>query len=72
MSFRWSPTGASTEKWKAGDQTFPVTELADVEWRSPEVFNGCLRLVPRDGRLIVGEGGRVAGHGRRLVAGQMF
>lgn len=49
VSFRWSPTGASTEKWKAGDQTFPVTELVDVEWRSPEELNGCLRLVPRAG-----------------------
>ncbi|MDQ0295766.1 MULTISPECIES: DUF4429 domain-containing protein [Streptomyces] len=49
VSFRWSPTGASTEKWKAGDQTFPVAELADVEWRSPEVFDGCLRLIPRSG-----------------------
>ncbi|MFE6662552.1 DUF4429 domain-containing protein [Streptomyces sp. NPDC057697] len=47
VSFRWFWTGASTAKWKAGDQTFPVTELSGVEWRSPEGFEGCLRLVPR-------------------------
>ncbi|WP_069811600.1 DUF4429 domain-containing protein [Streptomyces sp. TP-A0874] len=47
VSFRWFWTGASSRKWKAGDQSFPVTELADVEWRSPELFNGYLRLVPR-------------------------
>lgn len=35
ISFRWFWTGASSEKWKAGDQTFPVTELSGVEWRSP-------------------------------------
>ncbi|WP_329198944.1 DUF4429 domain-containing protein [Streptomyces sp. NBC_01435] len=47
VSFRWFWTGASTAKWKAGDQTFPVTELSGVEWRSPEAFEGYLRLVPR-------------------------
>ncbi|MEE1774408.1 DUF4429 domain-containing protein [Streptomyces sp. JV185] len=47
VSFRWFWTGASTAKWKAGDQTFPVTELSGVEWRSPEGFEGYLRLVPR-------------------------
>ncbi|TXS42425.1 DUF4429 domain-containing protein [Streptomyces sp. OR43] len=47
ISFRWFWTGASSEKWKAGDQTFPVTELSGVEWRSPEAFEGYLRLVPR-------------------------
>ncbi|MFE7325336.1 DUF4429 domain-containing protein [Streptomyces sp. NPDC057565] len=47
ISFRWFWTGASTAKWKAGDQTFPVTELSGVEWRSPEAFDGYLRLVPR-------------------------
>ncbi|MGW3656959.1 DUF4429 domain-containing protein [Streptomyces sp. NPDC005151] len=47
ISFRWFWTGASTAKWKAGDQTFPVTELCGVEWRSPEAFDGYLRLVPR-------------------------
>ncbi|MET7645350.1 DUF4429 domain-containing protein [Streptomyces sp. NPDC005426] len=47
ISFRWFWTGASSEKWKAGDQTFPVAELSGVEWRSPEAFEGYLRLVPR-------------------------
>ncbi|MGW8888893.1 DUF4429 domain-containing protein [Streptomyces sp. NPDC055749] len=47
ISFRWFWTGASSAKWKAGDQTFPVGELSGVEWRSPEAFDGYLRLVPR-------------------------
>ncbi|MER0241538.1 DUF4429 domain-containing protein [Streptomyces sp. HSW2009] len=45
--FRWFWTGASSAKWKAGDQRFQISELAGVEWRSPEVFNGYLRLVAR-------------------------
>ncbi|MGP3632046.1 DUF4429 domain-containing protein [Streptomyces sp. 24-1644] len=49
ISFRWSWTGASSAKWKAGDQTFSVRELSGVEWRSPEAFDGYLRLVPRTG-----------------------
>ncbi|MBL1080934.1 DUF4429 domain-containing protein [Streptomyces actinomycinicus] len=48
VQFRWSWTGASSAKWKAGDQSFAVTELSGVEWRSPEVFEGHLRLLPRD------------------------
>lgn len=48
VKFRWSWTGASSAKWKAGDQTFPVEELSGVEWRSPEALDGHLRLVPRD------------------------
>ncbi|MET8446266.1 DUF4429 domain-containing protein [Streptomyces sp. NPDC005209] len=48
VRFRWSWTGASSTKWKAGDQSFPVTELSGVEWRSPEVFEGHLRLLARD------------------------
>ncbi|WP_330291368.1 DUF4429 domain-containing protein [Streptomyces sp. NBC_00576] len=47
VSFRWFWTGASSAKWKAGDQTFPVADLSGVEWRSPEVFEGHLRLVRR-------------------------
>jgi hypothetical protein len=47
VQFRWSWTGASSAKWKAGDQSFPVTQLSGVEWRSPEVFEGHLRLVRR-------------------------
>ncbi|WP_202918486.1 DUF4429 domain-containing protein [Streptomyces cavernae] len=48
VSFRWSWTGASTAKWKAGDQSFPVSGLSGVEWRSPEVFEGHLRLLRRE------------------------
>ncbi len=51
VSFRWSWTGASSAKWKAGDQTFPVADLAGVEWRSPEVFEGHLRLLRAAGPL---------------------
>ncbi|MGP3947438.1 DUF4429 domain-containing protein [Streptomyces sp. 7N604] len=54
VAFRWFWTGASSAKWKAGDQNFPVDELAGVEWRSPEVFNGHLRLVLRDGADAAG------------------
>lgn len=48
VHFRWFWTGASSAKWKAGDQSFPVAELSGVEWRSPEVFEGHLRLLRRD------------------------
>ncbi|MET9777525.1 DUF4429 domain-containing protein [Streptomyces sp. NPDC006367] len=53
VTFRWFWTGASSAKWKAGDQSFPVAELGGVEWRSPEVFDGYLRLLPRDGTPAV-------------------
>ncbi|MFE0509048.1 DUF4429 domain-containing protein, partial [Streptomyces sp. NPDC058964] len=48
VHFRWSWTGASSAKWKAGDQSFRVADLSGVEWRSPEVFEGHLRLLHRD------------------------
>ncbi|MGZ3115278.1 DUF4429 domain-containing protein [Streptomyces sp. H62] len=48
VSFRWSWTGASSAKWKAGDQSFLVADLGGVEWRSPEAFEGYLRLLPRE------------------------
>lgn len=48
VSFRWFWTGASSAKWKAGDQTFPVADLSGMEWRSPELFEGHLRLLCRD------------------------
>ncbi len=48
VNFRWFWTGASSAKWKAGDQSFSVGELDGVEWRSPEVFEGHLRLLRRD------------------------
>ncbi|MBO1333072.1 DUF4429 domain-containing protein [Streptomyces sp. VRA16 Mangrove soil] len=47
VSFRWFWTGASSAKWKAGDKTFPVGDLSGVEWRSPELFEGHLRLLHR-------------------------
>ncbi|ARQ72535.1 DUF4429 domain-containing protein [Streptomyces marincola] len=52
VAFRWFWTGASSAKWKAGDQSFPVSELAGLEWRSPEIAGGHLRLHRRapDGR----------------------
>ncbi|WOI59570.1 DUF4429 domain-containing protein [Streptomyces fradiae] len=49
VSFRWFWTGASSAKWKAGDQSFAVSALSGVEWRSPDVLDGYLRLVRRDG-----------------------
>ncbi|MGW2224975.1 DUF4429 domain-containing protein [Streptomyces formicae] len=48
VSFRWFWTGASSAKWKAGDQSFPITDLCGIEWRSPEIFEGHLRLLPRE------------------------
>ncbi|MDT9698459.1 DUF4429 domain-containing protein [Streptomyces sp. P17] len=47
VAFRWFWTGASSAKWKAGDQSFAIGDLSGVEWRSPEVFEGHLRLVRR-------------------------
>ncbi len=55
VSFRWFWTGASSAKWKAGDQRFPVGELSGVEWRSPEVFEGHLRLLRRDAGVTAGQ-----------------
>ncbi|MFE7382354.1 DUF4429 domain-containing protein [Streptomyces zhihengii] len=48
VAFRWFWTGASTAKWKAGDQSFALSELSGVEWRSPEILDGYLRLLRRD------------------------
>ncbi|MGV9450965.1 DUF4429 domain-containing protein [Streptomyces sp. NPDC003635] len=47
VKFRWFWTGASSAKWKAGDQSFAIGDLSGVEWRSPEVFEGHLRLLRR-------------------------
>ncbi len=52
VTFRWFWTGASSAKWKAGDQSFPVADLGGVEWRSPEAFEGYLRLLPRVGAPV--------------------
>lgn len=46
--FRWFWTGASSAKWKAGDQSFPVEQLTGVDWRSPELLHGHLRLLLRE------------------------
>jgi hypothetical protein len=48
VSFRWFWTGASSAKWKAGDQNFPVERLSGLDWRSPELLHGHLRLLLRD------------------------
>ncbi|MFF7328954.1 DUF4429 domain-containing protein [Streptomyces sp. NPDC090306] len=48
VAFRWSWTGASSAKWKAGDQSIPVADICGVEWRSPEALQGHLRLLGRD------------------------
>ncbi|MDH6227141.1 MULTISPECIES: DUF4429 domain-containing protein [Streptomyces] len=60
VTFRWSWTGASSAKWRTGDQYVPVTELAGVEWRSPEALEGHLRLVRRG----------AGDHGRHLPVDQ--
>lgn len=47
VTFRWFWTGASSAKWKSGDQSFPVEQLSGVDWRSPEKLHGHLRLLLR-------------------------
>jgi hypothetical protein len=58
--FRWSPTGAPSAKWKAGDQSFPVAGLCGVEWRTPDAGPGHLRVLPRDAGAECGEPGTLA------------
>jgi hypothetical protein len=48
VAFRWFWTGASTAKWKAGDQSFAVADLTGVDWRSPELLHGHLRVLRSD------------------------
>ncbi|MFF3018676.1 DUF4429 domain-containing protein [Streptomyces sp. NPDC057939] len=49
VTFQWSRTGATSTKWKAGDQRYPLTSVTGVEWTSPDrPGGGHLRLVPRD------------------------
>ncbi|MET9883482.1 DUF4429 domain-containing protein [Streptomyces sp. NPDC006430] len=48
VTFHWSRTGATSTKWKAGDQRYALSALTGVEWRSPEGPGGHLRLLPRD------------------------
>lgn len=57
ISFRWFWTGASSAKWKAGDQRFRIEELTGVEWRSPE-SRGSAGTAPKEGSA---QGGPVAG-----------
>ncbi|SHF30858.1 DUF4429 domain-containing protein [Streptoalloteichus hindustanus] len=44
VMFRWAWSGASSAKWRAGDQVFPVSEIVDVEWAAPGVLSGHLRV----------------------------
>lgn len=48
VTFHWSRTGATSTKWKAGDQRYPLSALTGLEWSSPEAPGGHLRLLPRD------------------------
>ncbi|MCX5198047.1 DUF4429 domain-containing protein [Streptomyces sp. NBC_00249] len=57
ITFQWSRTGATSTKWKAGDQRYPLAALSDIEWVSPDrPGGGHLRLLLRDG-----EGNTAAG-----------
>lgn len=49
VTFHWSRTGATSTKWKAGDQRYPLSALTGIEWSSPEGREGHLRLLVRDG-----------------------
>ncbi|MGW6706387.1 DUF4429 domain-containing protein [Streptomyces sp. NPDC054956] len=44
VTFHWSRTGATSTKWKAGDQRCPLAALTGVEWHSPDRPGGHLRL----------------------------
>ncbi|MFD3697545.1 DUF4429 domain-containing protein [Streptomyces sp. NPDC058646] len=48
VTFHWSRTGATGTKWRAGDQRYPLSALAGLEWFSPEGPGGHLRLLPRE------------------------
>ncbi|MEU7066157.1 DUF4429 domain-containing protein [Streptomyces sp. NPDC053429] len=48
VTFHWSRTGASSTKWKAGDQRYPLAAVTGVAWHSPEGPEGHLRLRLRD------------------------
>ncbi|MET9852680.1 DUF4429 domain-containing protein [Streptomyces sp. NPDC006450] len=49
VTFHWSRTGATTAKWKAGDQRYPLAALAGLVWHSPQRSGGHLRLLTREG-----------------------
>lgn len=73
VSFRWFWSGASSAKWKAGDQRFAVEELTGVHWSSPEAPGGHLRLLrrgtdgPRPGAADQDPAAVVFGRGYGLV-----
>ncbi|MFC9297708.1 DUF4429 domain-containing protein [Streptomyces sp. NPDC057011] len=48
VTFHWSRTGATSTKWKAGDQRYALSALTGIEWSSPERPGGHLRLLVRD------------------------
>ncbi|MBT2452414.1 DUF4429 domain-containing protein [Streptomyces sp. ISL-43] len=48
VTFHWSRTGATSTKWKAGDQRYPLAALTGVEWHSADRPGGHLRLSVRD------------------------
>lgn len=72
VTFRWFWTGASTAKWKAGDQSFPVEELSGVDWRSPELLHGHLRLLRRDADPRGGGGPAAPGEADQDPAAVVF
>ncbi len=55
VSFRWFWTGASSAKWKAGDQRFRIDDLSGVEWCSPE-SKGSAGAAPKEGAAKNGNG----------------
>ncbi|MET9318742.1 DUF4429 domain-containing protein [Streptomyces sp. NPDC003038] len=50
VGFHWSRTGATSTKWKAGDQRYPLAALTGIEWKSPDGPGGHLRLLLREPR----------------------
>ncbi|AWZ03375.1 MULTISPECIES: DUF4429 domain-containing protein [unclassified Streptomyces] len=44
VAFRWSRTGATSTKWKAGDQRYPLSALTGLAWHSPDRPGAHLRL----------------------------
>ncbi|MEU9254248.1 DUF4429 domain-containing protein [Streptomyces sp. NPDC048270] len=50
VTLHWSRTGATSTKWKAGDRRYPLSELAGVQWSSPDGPGGHLRLLLREPR----------------------
>jgi hypothetical protein len=45
VSFRWDWWGASSAKYRTGDQDIPIDRIAGVEWKAPGVVSGYLRLM---------------------------